>query len=472
MMKSIIRVLAGAVLFCILGGCTTGKQETPGVDSSPEILNSLKSAGIKTESARLSSLMPVLSLNGQVSATEQGQAIVTAPLTGVIVEPLIRVGQLVSKGEPLAVINSVFGQTALQLLQKLEQDQSNLVTSRGALAQARGNLTQAQSALGQARAAESQARDNLTGAKAELSNARKDMKRKQVLEKGGVFSVSDVDEARERYVKALSAEENMAYALKVARQGISLAETNVRMLSLNVPLSSQNVLLAETTLERDKAIYRQSQLCGANLPQNLTPVGLSPGAQVSSVSAAESTFFHIRAPIDGVVTNVTMSAGLAVSPGTALATLVDTRRVYVDANAFETDLQCIHEGDKLEVITAAQLQKRFSGRVTYVGKQVDPATRTVPVRSLIDNPEGLLRPSLFVTVKIQANPRRAAILVPENAVLIQGESRFLFVEVSASKYEKRSVKTGLAYGGKVEILTGVKAGERVVTDGNLILEGV
>lgn len=443
----------------------------PGAAASGDPLEGMALAGIHTARVRYEPVARVIRLTGQVALTESGHADVTAPLNGVINEPLVRVGDRIEKGAPVAVINSVYGQTSLQVLQKIEQDQAALVAAQSGLTQAQNGLSQVLSGVASARTAYSQAEDNAAQAKAELVNARNDFGRKSRLFETGVFARSDVDDVRERLTKAEAVAKDTGQVVGFSRKALAVAEGNVPPSRENVRLARQSVGLADATLARDRAIYSQSQLSGSTLPSNLTPVRVGADGRYAAGTAAASTSFYLRAPIAGTVTSVTMTAGQSVSPGTVVASVLNTRSVYVDGNAFESDLPFLRAGDSVEVTVAAYPQTVFHGRVRYVGKQVEASSRTVPVRSLIDNPRDVLRPAMFATVRAHSGLYNRVLTVPDSAVLIHGDKRTVFVQTSPGKYERRTVEIGLSVSGQTEIVKGLHAGDVVVTDGNLILEG-
>ncbi|MHB2020226.1 MAG: efflux RND transporter periplasmic adaptor subunit, partial [Candidatus Xenobia bacterium] len=388
-----------------------------------------------------------LTLTGQINPTEHGQANVTAPLQGIVIQPLVKVGQHVGQGESLAEINNVYGQTSMQLTQKLDADRAAVVSAQNALQQAISSLGQARSTLATARTTLAQARDNLVAGKAELQNATTDFHRKQRLFTDGVSAQADVDDARERYLKAQAVVQDMLTEVKTAEESVKIDERNIAPGEENVRLCHDNVALAQRQVDHDQVIMQ-----GA-----LNPVG----------SAA--TQFYIRSPISGIVTAVNMSPGLAVSPGTVLASVVDTTRVYVDANAYAADLQGVHVGDPLTVKADGFPDETFSGTVSTVGEQVDPNTRTVAVRCLIANQHNALRPGLFVQALLKPQSARQALLVPNQAVLIDGKRHYVVIATGPDKFEKRTIREGVRTDTHTEVLEGLKPGEKVVTQGNILV---
>lgn len=456
---TVVLLVLGTVRFFTVKGAAPEPAASP--SSAPA------RPAVETVVAAYAPVQSALKLTGQVALTEAGHADVTAPLTGVVVEPLVKVGQHVERGAPITVINNAFGQTSLQLLQKLEQDQTALLAAQNGLGQAQSNLNQAEAAFLSARTTLSQAQSNATQSEVELNASRIDYNRKKNLFEGGVAAKSDVEDARSRHLKAQAVWRDMANEIRIARDSVEVARRNLTPARENAKVARESVLIAQTTVQRDKILYTQSQVAGASIPRALTRVKVGAAHDPHGMTSATTTFY-VRAPISGTVTAVNMTAGLSVSPGTVIASLADLHTVYVDANAYETDLPAVHVGDPITARSSAFPDQVFHGKVSYVGKQVDPTTHTVAVRSRIENEGDTLRPGLSVEATVSALSPHQALVLPELAVLVEGDHRYVMVD-RAGKYEKRTVKEGARFDGKVEIVRGIKAGERVVTRGNLLL---
>lgn len=402
---------------------------------------------LKIEAVRYGPIEKKITLTGQVNPTEHGRVDITTPLQGIVIQPLVKVGDRVQEGQPLAEINSVYGTTVMQLTQKLDSDRGAVLSAQATLQQAVSALGQARSTLAQAQTTLSQSIDNLTESKAELVNAHHDFSRKNRLFKDGVFAYSDVEDAKERYDKAVSATQDAADVVRFSRHGVYIARKNIAPAEENVRVDRNGVVVAQKQVEHDLVIFQ-----GA-----LHPTG------------SAQTQFYIRSPISGTVYAFSMSAGLAVSPGTILASVVDTKSVYVDANAYESDLRGLQSGDPIAVVADGFPGETFTGHVSAIGKVVDPTTRTVAVRSMIENPHDELRPGLWVQATLSPGHPQQALLVPERAVLITGKEHYVVVVGNDGKYARRKVEEGVTVGGVAELLSGVKAGERIVTEGNLLV---
>ncbi|MFW5723186.1 MAG: efflux RND transporter periplasmic adaptor subunit [Halochromatium sp.] len=176
----------------------------------------------------------------------------------------------------------------------------------------------------------------------------------------------------------------------------------------------------------------------------------------------------IKAPFDGVVGLRDISLGALVEPGDAITTLDDDRVMKLDFPVPSLFLPSLVPGLAIEAQASALGGRTFAGEVASVSSRVDPVTRSVQVRALIDNPERLLRPGLLMRVELLRDPREA-VMVPEAAILQRGrEQTLLVVEEDAEgrmMARRRSVRVGLRRPGEVEIVAGLSPGERVITHG-------
>ncbi|EIC22506.1 efflux RND transporter periplasmic adaptor subunit [Thiorhodovibrio frisius] len=187
----------------------------------------------------------------------------------------------------------------------------------------------------------------------------------------------------------------------------------------------------------------------------------------ASLAAIESRLSDrlIKAPFDGVVGLRNISLGALVQPGDVITTLDDDSRLKLDFAVPSLFLGSLAPGVQVEARTRAIPDQVFEGTVSSIDSRVDPVTRSVQVRALFDNNQRLLRPGQLMTVDLLRNPRQA-LMVPESALLHRGEEHFVFVVTGeAPMVDKRQVEIGTRKPGQAEILSGLNAGDRVVTHG-------
>lgn len=413
------------------------------------------------------SLSTTIKLSGQVQATEEKTVILTAPIDGVVTRPLIKVGSTVIANQPLVEMNSVYGMTSLQVLEKLEKEQGDVVDARSKLSGALTNLTQAQADYGKAQAQVSSLTSDLRQVEADLEFANSDLRRKQELFEAGISAKVEVEEANTRKVKAEALRKATSSELEIAKRQVPLAERNLAQFKAAVALAREAVTITESNLARNKAVLSRSDIVGTEIPAELTSISLNAN---TSSAASSASGFTVRSPITGVVTKMSVSSGQRLTSGTQVGQVVELSEVYVDANAFEGDLARLREGAPIEVTSTSFSGQVFRGRIRYIGKQVNPATRTIQVRSLLDNPKGTLRPDTFVDVAVRVDTRPNALVIPEKALLTLGDKEYVIIEESPGQYRKQEVTIGLRSDDKIEILNGLKEGQKIVIGGNLLLE--
>ncbi|MEL7535808.1 MAG: efflux RND transporter periplasmic adaptor subunit [Pseudomonadota bacterium] len=172
----------------------------------------------------------------------------------------------------------------------------------------------------------------------------------------------------------------------------------------------------------------------------------------------------ITAPFDGVLGFRDVSVGTLVTPGTTITTLDDISRIKVDFTVPEAVLGSISLGDALQAQSVAFRDQTFRGRVESIGSRIDPVTRSAQVRAVLPNDDGLLRPGMLLTVNVIVN-ERLGIRVPARAVVQESVRAYVFVATAEDIAERREVKLGSRSADHVEILAGLKIGERVVVSG-------
>jgi membrane fusion protein (multidrug efflux system) len=162
-----------------------------------------------------------------------------------------------------------------------------------------------------------------------------------------------------------------------------------------------------------------------------------------------------------------VSLGGLVNPGAVITTLDDLSVVKLDFAVPEVFLSTLQPGLTVEARSTAYSDATFTGRVSSVDTRVDPTTRSVAIRALIDNRDGRLRPGMFMTVKL-VRPAGQALMLPEQAIVPENDQHFVYV-VADGKAHKREIKIGRRRPGEVEVLDGLGADDGVVVDGTLNL---
>jgi len=182
----------------------------------------------------------------------------------------------------------------------------------------------------------------------------------------------------------------------------------------------------------------------------------------------------LTAPIAGVVVDRQVGPGqyLQAGGGTPVYTIADPASVWLLANVRETDAGLVKLGQSVEVRVLAYPNRTFKARVTYIAALVDPTTHRLPVRAEIENRDGALKPEMFANFRILTSDASESPAVPEAAVVYEGSAAHVWVLRDDGLLGLRAVRTGRSSDGLVEVLDGLKAGERVVTKGGLFIDQV
>jgi Cu(I)/Ag(I) efflux system membrane fusion protein len=175
----------------------------------------------------------------------------------------------------------------------------------------------------------------------------------------------------------------------------------------------------------------------------------------------------MRAPIGGTVIDKKAMRGAQVSPGDVLYALGTLDDVWITADIYEDDLARVHEGQRLQAVTPAYPDEFFGGFISRISPDIDPATHTLQIRCQVDNPGLKLRPQMLARVRIETHPGEA-LVIPQEALVFDTDRYFAFVEVGEHNFARRPVSiASWKEEGLVRILTGLKAGDRVVVSQSL-----
>jgi membrane fusion protein, copper/silver efflux system len=176
------------------------------------------------------------------------------------------------------------------------------------------------------------------------------------------------------------------------------------------------------------------------------------------------------APQDGEILERAAVNGMRAAPGDLLFRIADHQVVWVLVDIAERDLEGIAIGQKVDVRPRAFVNRVFSGEVGLIYPHLNAQTRTARIRIELANPDGLLRPDMYVDAEIDTGSPQPVLAVPESAVLDTGSRQAVFVDKGQGRFEPRDVKLGHRGGGYVEIRDGIAEGEPVVVSANFLID--
>ena len=214
-------------------------------------------------------------------------------------------------------------------------------------------------------------------------------------------------------------------------------------------------------LRRSRDLYTRNALSEAELDQ-LDSAHKANNARLEAARARLADTV-IRAGFDGRTGFRRVSVGTLVGPNTMITTLDDVSVIKLNFTVPETSLSLIKKGLPVSAMSAALPGRKFQGTVAELDSRVDPVTRSITVRALIPNPDGALRPGMFMTVTLQGEVT-PVLVIPETAIVPEQGNAYVFVSKNAV-VERRQVQIGRRRPGEVQISSGLQAGERVVVEG-------
>jgi len=232
---------------------------------------------------------------------------------------------------------------------------------------------------------------------------------------------------------------------------------------------------AENTLEKDQAnlVALQSKLQAYMkvAQERLTLLGAPPDSAQKVIAESKlDPWVVIRAPRAGLVIERTINPGEMNDGTKQLFTLANLSQVWLIANIFEKDVETVQKGQEAVVTLDSVPDHPFPAKIVWVGDSVNPATRTLPVRANVANPNSILKPNMFARIKISVG-KVPVLLVPHSAVVQKGDLQLAFVPRGENMFEQREVTTGANDATNVEVRSGLAAGERVVVVGATNLLG-
>jgi Cu(I)/Ag(I) efflux system membrane fusion protein len=177
----------------------------------------------------------------------------------------------------------------------------------------------------------------------------------------------------------------------------------------------------------------------------------------------------LHSPVSGIVVDKSVFEGQAVEPGQSLYMIADLSRVWVEAELFETDAALVQAGMPATIVVTALPGRTFSGEVEYVYPTLQEKTRSMKARIALANPGGILKPGMYATVHLEKTLGEV-LAVPRSAVLQTGETAVAFVDMGEGRLMPHELTLGTMGSEHVEVLDGLKRGQRVVTSAQYLID--
>jgi cobalt-zinc-cadmium efflux system membrane fusion protein len=265
---------------------------------------------------------------------------------------------------------------------------------------------------------------------------------------------------------------DFATAIDTYRKALATARTNRRLADLDKDLlqhsgvAQREAEQAETDAVNAEA-DRDAALQGL-VSLNVTPETIADIQEARAITRPEGI---IRSPIAGTVVEKLITPGELLQAGTTPCfTVANLSRVWVMAQVFGSDLGSVSLGDSADIVTGIDA-KDFSGKVDNISALVDPDTRSVIVRVVVQNSQEFLKRQMYVRVLIHAGQASTGLLVPVSAILRDDENLpFVYVAQRDGSFARQRVSLGYRAGEQIEIPNGIHAGDQIVVDGGLFVQ--
>lgn len=227
-----------------------------------------------------------------------------------------------------------------------------------------------------------------------------------------------------------------------------------------VQRAEANRVAAEEALDMARTEVRRSE-------EELEHLGITNSDDPTGESGEQ---IPVRTPTAGVVLERLVTPGTAVTPGTPLYVVSDLAALWALVELDELLLPRIHVGQSMELRVAAYPAERFAGTVALIGDTINPKTRRITVRCVMNNAGGRLKPQMYATAVIRETEPRQTLAVPVEAIQMIDGKPAVFIAEPQGHFRPRTIETGAALAGMVEVLSGIRAGERVAVAGTFALK--
>jgi membrane fusion protein (multidrug efflux system) len=253
----------------------------------------------------------------------------------------------------------------------------------------------------------------------------------------------------------------------LVRTGDHVARIDLSALGAARDRARANVRLAEDQLRRRTELHKQGVLAREELEQAQNELTSAR----TRLREAEVEYDHgtVSSTLDGVVNKVHVDPGEFVAEGGPVVDIVNVDTMRINFNVPEGDVRFLAEGQGVTVLVDTYPERQWTGEIDFVAWKADPATRTFQVRVVVDNADGKIRPGMIARAAFLRRLIEDAVTVPLFTVQDKGGERVVFVEQDGVA-QARTVELGVIEGDRVQVLSGIKAGDRLIVAGHTEVE--
>ena len=205
--------------------------------------------------------------------------------------------------------------------------------------------------------------------------------------------------------------------------------------------------------------------------QKLISLGMAePQIQQLKKTRKVSQLVDIYSPQNGIVATLNVREGMRITPAMKMMSIIDLSTIWIIVEVFEQQASWLKVGQLAEAQFPAFPGKTWKGRIDYVYPQLNLKTRTLKVRLRFDNPDNHLKPNMYAMITLLLTPLEQVLSIPKEAIIQTGEGTRVIVSLGDGRFQVQPVVTGIESGSRIEILSGLKKGERVVSSGEFLID--
>lgn len=219
------------------------------------------------------------------------------------------------------------------------------------------------------------------------------------------------------------------------------------------------------------ALVNNSKSLLAASRERLRALGVSNG-QIKRLTESRKVaqFIKIYAPQSGFVQTLHFREGSFVPPSKPVITLSDISKIWLVANIFERQADWVRENNRAKATLPFYPDKKWEGMVEYIYPSLDKKTRSLQVRMLFDNKDGLLKPNMYADVAIYARPKKKTLAIPREAMIRTGDNDRVIVALGDGRFKPVKVNTGIETDDRVEVLGGLQEGDEIVVSSQFLID--
>lgn len=260
----------------------------------------------------------------------------------------------------------------------------------------------------------------------------------------------------------------------------TILSTDISTYQRDYNIAKSNYEVAESNLTRSTELYKSGMLSSKEYAEaqkdfsnNLSE--FNEKKQILELYGGSNkeldAMFRVVAPRSGYIVERNINEGTQIRTDNAMNifTISDLETIWVWANVHESDMAKVQEGDLVTVKTIAYPDKEFKGTIKKIGTMLDPQSRVIRVRTELVNKDGLLKPEMFANVIITPKNLMKVLAVPQTAIVLENNNYYVMKEAGKNTFEKTQVKVGKNYDRNTEIVSGLKEGDRIISEGSLFV---